>query len=192
MTTEARATGARQFFSRHGTLSKWHPNYEYRPGQLQMAEAVESALAERKHLIVEAGTGTGKTLAYLVPAILSGKRVVISTGTKNLQEQLFFKDIPFLEKHFPSPLRVCYMKGRGNYACRQKIYDAEKEPMLDGPGRGRRFPDHPRVGEDHRNRRSRRDQDAAGIELPPGPRSTRAAICAPARSARSSSAASSR
>ncbi len=62
-----------QFFSRHGALSKWHPNYEYRPGQLAMAEAVESALADRKHLIVEAGTGTGKTLAYLVPAILSGK-----------------------------------------------------------------------------------------------------------------------
>src|SRR5438093_13678706 len=97
-----------------------------------MAEAVESALAEKKHLIVEAGTGTGKTLAYLVPAILSGKRVVISTGTKNLQEQLFYKDIPFLEKHLGLPLRVSYMKGRANYACRQKIYDAEKEPVLDG------------------------------------------------------------
>ena len=110
-----------------------------------MAEAVESALADKKHLIVEAGTGTGKTLAYLVPAILSGKRVVISTGTKNLQEQLFFKDIPFLEKHL-GPLRACYMKGRANYACRQKIYDAEKEPVLDGPGRGRRLPDHSRDG----------------------------------------------
>lgn len=96
-----------------------------------MAEAAESAIAEKKHLIVEAGTGTGKTLAYLVPAILSGKRVVISTGTKNLQEQLFFKDLPFLERHL-GPLRACYMKGRGNYACRQKIYDAEKEPILDG------------------------------------------------------------
>ena len=96
-----------------------------------MAEAVESALAEKKHLIVEAGTGTGKTLAYLVPAILSGKRIVISTGTKNLQEQLYFKDIPFLEQHL-GPLRTCYMKGRANYACRQKIYDAEKEPVLDG------------------------------------------------------------
>lgn len=96
-----------------------------------MAEAVEAALAEKKHLIVEAGTGTGKTLAYLVPAILSGKRIVISTGTKNLQEQLFFKDIPFLAKHL-GPLRACYMKGRANYACRQKIYDAEKEPVLDG------------------------------------------------------------
>ncbi|MBZ5590614.1 MAG: ATP-dependent DNA helicase [Acidobacteriia bacterium] len=132
MTTSAKAPGVRQFFSRHGALSKWHPNYEYRPGQLEMAEAVESALADRKHLIVEAGTGTGKTLAYLVPAILSGKRIIVSTGTKNLQEQLFFKDIPFLQKHFPRPLEVCYMKGRGNYACRQKIYDAQKEAVLDG------------------------------------------------------------
>jgi len=121
----------RQFFGRKGLLSEWHSNYEYRAGQLAMAEAAEAALAEKKHLIVEAGTGTGKTLAYLVPAILSGKRVVISTGTKNLQEQLFFKDIPFLEQHL-GPLRACYMKGRGNYACRQKIYDAEKEPILDG------------------------------------------------------------
>src|SRR5437660_9191970 len=123
---------ARKFFSRDGVLSKWHPNYEYRQGQLEMAEAVESALAEKKHLLVDAGTGTGKTLAYLVPAILSGKRVVISTGTKNLQEQLFYKDIPFLQQHFERPLQVCYMKGRNNFACRQKIYDAEREPILTG------------------------------------------------------------
>ena len=97
-----------------------------------MAEAVESAIKDRKHLIVEAGTGTGKTLAYLVPALLSGRRIVVSTGTKNLQEQLFFKDVPFLQQHFDRPLQVCYMKGRGNYACRQKIYDAEKEPVLTG------------------------------------------------------------
>jgi ATP-dependent DNA helicase DinG len=132
MPPQARTAGARQFFSRHGTLSKWHPNYEFRPGQVEMAEAVESALADKRHLIVEAGTGTGKTLAYLVPALLSGKRIVVSTGTKNLQEQLFFKDVPFLEQHFSRPLRVCYMKGRNNYACRQKIYDAEKEAVLTG------------------------------------------------------------
>jgi ATP-dependent DNA helicase DinG len=122
----------RQFFGKRGLLAEWHPRYEYRSGQLAMAEAVESALAENRHLIVEAGTGTGKTLAYLVPAMLSGKRVIVSTGTKNLQEQLFFKDIPFLEKHLDVPLRVTYMKGRANYACRQKIYDAEKEPVLEG------------------------------------------------------------
>src|SRR6202142_2760607 len=122
----------RQFFSRAGVLSRCHPNYEFRPGQLEMAEAVESALADKRHLLVEAGTGTGKTLAYLVPAILSGKRIVISTGTKNLQEQLFYKDVPFLQKHLGDGIAVCYMKGRNNYACRQKIYDAEKEPVLEG------------------------------------------------------------
>jgi len=122
----------RQFFSRRGTLSRWHPNFEFREGQLQMAEEVESALADKRHLIVEAGTGTGKTLAYLVPAILSGKRVVVSTGTKTLQEQLFYKDVPFLQQHFERPLAVCYMKGRSNYVCRQKLYDAEREPVLAG------------------------------------------------------------
>ena len=128
----AKTLSVRQFFNRGGSLSKWHPRYEYRPGQLEMAEAVESALADKRHLLVEAGTGTGKTLAYLVPAILSGKRIVISTGTKNLQEQLFFKDIPFLQQHFANKLQVCYMKGRSNYACRQKIYDADREPILSG------------------------------------------------------------
>src|SRR5579872_7390909 len=132
MATQTRSQGARQFFSRHGTLSKWHPKYEFRAGQVEMAEAVEAALSQKRHLIVEAGTGTGKTLAYLVPALLSGQRVVVSTGTKNLQEQLFFKDVPFLQKHFPRPLKVCYMKGRNNYACRQKIYDAENTPILSG------------------------------------------------------------
>ncbi len=121
----------KQFFGKKGLLSEWHPNYEFREGQFRMAEAVESAIADKRHLIVEAGTGTGKTLAYLVPSILSGKRVIISTGTKNLQEQLYFKDIPFLEQHL-GKLRACYMKGRNNYACRQKIYDAENEPVLTG------------------------------------------------------------
>ncbi len=132
MSSAAKELTARHFFSRHGLLSRWHPRYEFRPGQLEMAEAVEAALAEKKHLLVDAGTGTGKTLAYLVPAILSGKRVVVSTGTKNLQEQLFYKDIPFLQKHFDRPLQVSYMKGRNNFACRQKIYDAEREPILTG------------------------------------------------------------
>jgi ATP-dependent DNA helicase DinG len=132
MSTAASSNNARAFFGPRGALSRWHPNYEYRPGQLDMAQAVERALEDDRHLIVEAGTGTGKTLAYLVPAILSGRRVVISTGTKNLQEQLFFKDVPFLQQHFARPLSVAYMKGRNNYLCRQKLYDAEKEQLLDG------------------------------------------------------------
>jgi ATP-dependent DNA helicase DinG len=120
-----------EFFAPGGVLAKAHPDYEFRRGQLQMAEAVEQALTERRHLIVEAGTGTGKTLAYLLPVIRAGKRVVISTGTKNLQEQLFFKDVPFLESLL-GPLKVTYMKGRNNYLCRQKLYDLTNQPVLSG------------------------------------------------------------
>jgi len=130
-----------QFFAPGGVLARTHPAYEFRRGQLQMAQAVEQALEERRHLIVEAGTGTGKTLAYLLPVIRSGKRVIISTGTKNLQEQLFNKDIPFLERTlFGVPLEadkarklsVCYMKGRNNYLCRKKLYDLTAQPVLSG------------------------------------------------------------
>src|SRR5712672_1727685 len=116
--TKKRDVSLYQFFAPGGVLSRTHPAYEFRRGQLQMAQAVEQVLEEKRHLIVEAGTGTGKTLAYLVPVIRSGKRVIISTGTKNLQEQLFYKDIPFLEKALfgaegegsPHRLSVCYMK----------------------------------------------------------------------------------
>jgi len=119
-------------------LARTHPAYEFRRGQLQMAQAVEQALEEKRHLIVEAGTGTGKSLAYLLPVIRSGKRVIISTGTKNLQEQLLYKDIPFLERALfgeavsSSRLSVCYMKGRNNYLCRKKLYDLTDQPVLSG------------------------------------------------------------
>ena len=86
-----------EFFAPGGILSTSPLPYEYRPGQFEMAKAVERALTERRHLIVEAGTGTGKTLAYLLPALRTGQRVIISTGTKALQDQLFFRDVPFLE-----------------------------------------------------------------------------------------------
>ncbi len=112
-------------------LSRSSLPYEFRSGQLQMARAVERALAENRHLIVEAGTGTGKTLAYLLPALRMGQRVIISTGTKNLQEQLFFRDLPFLESLL-GPLRVCYMKGRANYLCRHKLYALRDQPILNG------------------------------------------------------------
>jgi len=100
-----------------------------------MAQAVERAFNDQRHLIVEAGTGTGKTLAYLLPALrqcaATGQRVIISTGTKNLQEQLFFKDVPFLESLL-GPLRVCYMKGRANYLCRHKLFALRNQPILSG------------------------------------------------------------
>src|SRR5215467_12969342 len=135
MSTKPRTSQARHFFSRQGTLSKWHPNYEFRPGQLEMAEAVEAALKDRKHLIVEAGTGTGKTLAYLVPAILSGKRVLVSTGTKNLQEQLYTKDVPLLRRALGLPFSATCMKGRGNYLCRHRFEQAKHEPTASAADR---------------------------------------------------------
>jgi ATP-dependent DNA helicase DinG len=130
------STSLYNFFAPGGLLCRTHPAYEFRRGQLQMAQAVDEAIRERRHLIVEAGTGTGKTLAYLMPAIRSGKRVIISTGTKNLQEQLFLKDVPFLERAlYPKgnrALSVCYMKGRSNYLCRKKLYDLTHHPVLNG------------------------------------------------------------
>src|SRR6266568_2759543 len=107
-------------------------DYEYRPAQLEMAELVHDAFESHHHAIVEAGTGTGKTLAYLLPAICSGRRVVISTATKSLQEQLYQKDIPFLQKHFAPNLKVAVMKGRANFLCRAKLHQMADSPMLKG------------------------------------------------------------
>jgi len=125
-----------EIFGHNGLIAKAHPEYEHRPGQIQMAEAVVRAFEQRRHLIVEAGTGTGKTLAYLVPAIAaacgSGARVVISTGTKNLQEQLMEKDIPFLQDVLPAKFRAAVMKGRNNYACLHRTKRADSMPVLEG------------------------------------------------------------
>jgi ATP-dependent DNA helicase DinG len=107
-------------------------DYEYRAAQLEMAELVHNAFETHHHAIVEAGTGTGKTLAYLIPAICSGRRVVISTATKSLQEQLFQKDIPFLQKHFAPNLKVAVMKGRSNFLCISKLNQAQDQALLKG------------------------------------------------------------
>ena len=120
-----------EFFAPGGILARSPLPYEYRPGQLAMAKAVERALEEHRHLIVEAGTGTGKTLAYLLPALRTGQRVIVSTGTKALQDQLYFRDIPFLETLL-GDLRVCYMKGRANYLCRHKLVALRNQPILSG------------------------------------------------------------
>ena len=123
-------------FGENGLIAQNHESYEYRDGQIKMAQAVASAFENKRHLIVEAGTGTGKTLAYLVPAIAASlgtkKRIIISTGTKNLQEQLMRKDIPFLQKTLPRKFVAEYMKGRSNYACLNRIAKAENQPLLDG------------------------------------------------------------
>jgi ATP-dependent DNA helicase DinG len=123
------------FFAPGGILAESSLPYEYRPGQLEMARAVERALEEKRHLIVEAGTGTGKTLAYLLPALRAtlstGRRVIVSTGTKALQDQLYLRDIPFLESLL-GELRVCTMKGRANYLCRHKLVTLTQHPILSG------------------------------------------------------------
>ena len=108
-------------FAVDGPLARTLPDFEPRSGQQDMAAAVARVFDGGGVLLAEAGTGTGKTLAYLVPAILSGQRVLISTGTKNLQEQIFFKDIPALRQALDVPFTATYMKGRANYLCLHRL-----------------------------------------------------------------------
>src|SRR2546423_1453314 len=123
----------REVFGPGGLLERcMTAGYEHRPAQLEMAELVHDAFESHHHAIVEAGTGTGKTLAYLLPAICSGRRVVISTATKSLQEQLYTKDVPFVQKHFAPELKVAVMKGRANFLCRSKLQQMEGQPVLKG------------------------------------------------------------
>jgi ATP-dependent DNA helicase DinG len=102
------------------------PNGDERPGQQHMAEAVASAITQRRHLVVQAGTGTGKTLAYLVPIVISGARAVIVTATRTLQDQLATKDLPFLVEHLDSTLEIAVLKGRSNYLCLQRLDEIER------------------------------------------------------------------
>jgi ATP-dependent DNA helicase DinG len=113
---------------------------EERAGQQTMVEAVERALADGRHLVVQAGTGTGKSLGYLVPAVLSGRRVVVATATKALQDQLAEKDLPFLQRQLPRTFRWAVLKGRSNYVCRQRLAELATEAQLelDGLGGGHR------------------------------------------------------
>ncbi len=105
-------------------------DYEFRPSQVRMAEAVHRALEEQNHVIIEAGTGTGKTLAYLLPALVHGRRILVSTGTKTLQDQIFYKDIPLLETVVGRPIRAAYLKGRNNYLCRLKLETEHAEGLF--------------------------------------------------------------
>src|SRR5664279_449787 len=100
-------------FDLEGPLARALPGYAFRPEQAAMAKAVGLALARLEPLLVEAGTGTGKTFAYLVPALLSGRSVIISTGTRTLQDQLFRRDVPLLAAGLGLPVTVALLKGRG-------------------------------------------------------------------------------
>ncbi|MDP9065781.1 MAG: ATP-dependent DNA helicase [Pseudomonadota bacterium] len=114
-------TDYKDVFGPAGRLSAALPGYTYRPGQAAMATAVGAALSRAQPLIVEAGTGTGKTFAYLVPALLSGRSVIISTGTRTLQDQLFHRDVPMLSAALGLPVSVAMLKGRVNYLCRHRL-----------------------------------------------------------------------
>lgn len=120
-----------EFFAPGGGLAQAHPSYERRSGQQEMARHVASTLEEGGRLMVEAGTGTGKTLAYLVPAILCGRRVVVSTGTRNLQDQIHDKDLPFLSQRAGLKVSACIIKGRDNYLCRFRMAEFERQPLLE-------------------------------------------------------------
>src|SRR5262245_43282396 len=119
-----------EIFSPKGILSR-SPNFEFRPQQQQMAVAVARALENREHLAVEAGTGVGKSLAYLIPAILHAvvrkKKAIISTHTINLQEQLTEKDLPMLANILPVPFPFTMLKGRGNYLCTRRLQKARQQ-----------------------------------------------------------------
>src|SRR5579871_6665819 len=104
---------------------------ETRPGQLRMADAVDRAIRERQHLVVQAGTGTGKSLAYLVPAVLSGNKVVVSTATKALQDQLANKDLPLLAQRLGTEVMFSVLKGRSNYLCLQKAREVAGDDELE-------------------------------------------------------------
>ncbi len=126
------STTIEDVFAPGGPIARALPGFEARAGQVQMAQLVERGILEGMHTIVEAGTGVGKSLAYLVPAIRSGKKVVLSTGTIALQEQLVRKDIPLVERALGVPLRVTLLKGRNHYLCKQKFERARAERLVAG------------------------------------------------------------
>jgi ATP-dependent DNA helicase DinG len=119
-------------FGPEGPLQRALPDFRFRRQQLRMAERVAAAFENREALVVEAGTGTGKTFAYLVPALLSGKRVLISTGTRTLQDQLFSRDLPVVSAALGRPARVALLKGRSNYLCRHRLTLAGEQLALEG------------------------------------------------------------
>ncbi|HEX3396361.1 MAG TPA: ATP-dependent DNA helicase [Steroidobacteraceae bacterium] len=128
-------TDYQDVFSMGGPLARALPDYAYRPEQAVMAKAVGAALARLEPLIVEAGTGTGKTFAYLIPALLSGRSVIISTGTRTLQDQLFRRDVPMLAKALGLPAKLALLKGRTNYLCRHRLELAAQQGSLLAPAR---------------------------------------------------------
>ncbi len=129
----ASMTSLAHFFGPDGLLTQRLPGFSYRAPQQAMAETIAAVMEAREQLICEAGTGTGKTFAYLVPALLCGRKVLISTGTRNLQDQLFHRDLPQVREALGLPVRVALLKGRGNYLCRHRLTLALDDPARHDP-----------------------------------------------------------
>lgn len=118
------------FFSPQGPLNDCLNNYQLRTEQVEMAKSVSNAIKDKESLVIEAGTGVGKTFAYLYPSLLKGGRVVISTATKNLQDQLFFNDIPKIREALKISVKVNILKGRANYICKLRMENTNQEGMF--------------------------------------------------------------
>ena len=116
-----------QLFSLEGPLAAIAPGFRVRPSQIELAQMVERTIAERSTLVAEAGTGTGKTWAYLVPALLGGGKVLVSTGTRTLQDQLFARDLPRVREALSVPASIALLKGRGNYVCHYHLEKLQTE-----------------------------------------------------------------
>jgi ATP-dependent DNA helicase DinG len=114
-------------FGDTGPLAQSLPNFRSRAQQIELAIAIETAIRDRSQLVAEAGTGTGKTFAYLVPALLSGGKVVIATGTKTLQDQLFDRDLPRVREALKLPIETALLKGRNNYVCHHHLNRTRSE-----------------------------------------------------------------
>ena len=182
-------------FREGGTLSRALPGFRFRPQQLAMAQAIAPRHRARGQLVAEAGTGTGKTFAYLVPALLYGGKVIISTGTKTLQDQLFERDLPLVRDALAAPVTVALLKGRANYVCHYHLERAAREDRLPSRDDVRHLPKIIAFARASRARRSRRARrrarervdlaarhlDARQLPRPELPASTATASCMKAR-----------
>ena len=151
-----------EIFGSRGLLARSFRDYEDRPQQREMAEAVDRTFREGGVLVVEAGPGTGKTFAYLIPALLSGRRVVVSTATKTLQDQIYYKDLPLLRELLSLDFRAVYMKGRENYLCLRRLHKALEQPTLEPLADGALLREVAPMGRGHQDGGPRRAGSARG------------------------------
>ncbi|HUX82998.1 MAG TPA: ATP-dependent DNA helicase [Halothiobacillus sp.] len=131
--TNKKPTTLDAVFGTEGVLAAEFPGYQPRPGQVQMAEIIRDAITDSRTVVIEAGTGVGKTFGYLAPVLLAGRKAIVSTGTKHLQDQIFGRDLPEIKRLMGSDARVALLKGRANYLCPHRLKRAIEEGRLQSP-----------------------------------------------------------